>query len=223
MINNNPDIYNWADVYNGGGSGSENPDGSIKKFALLNNNTSHFLNIPVSLNNGMMFELKCMPGGGNGMFGIVAGDSGTYYTRTRLGLRNSTRYVYGNYPGNSSADFSFSGPVYGAILTYKLCYYGGVMNLELYVNGQLVTTESHSGYSVLSADKLFIFRCFDDENTPGNCGIFTFMGLKVSSHDETELYHNFTPAEKGGVAGVYEEVTNTFYGETYHDNTIICI
>lgn len=220
-----PSIYKGAGIYNTGAEGGEeNPDGSLRCTGIMNNNTRHFLNIPVALNNGMMFEFTCMLGGGIGLFGIVKGGSGAYYTRTRLGLRNDNRYVWGNYPGNASADYSFSGAVNGAKLTYKLCYPGSDMNLELYVNEQLVTTVSHTHFDgELSADKLFIFRCFDDANDPANCGTFLFMGLKISSHDETELYYNFTPAEKEGIAGVYEEVTGIFYGEPYHDNSIVAL
>lgn len=215
-----PSIYKGAGIYKnggggGGGGGSENPDGSIKKFALLNKNTSHFLEIPGTFQTKYKYNFSCL-GWSGGLFGLIIPGSQAYYYRTLLGFRGTDSTAEGR--TGLSGNYSVSGYSIGAVNEYKITDNGRLI-FSLNSNGVEVFSDDKEGLGNATSQTLNIFRCYDGQD----CGIGSFLSFEIKDENDEEIIYKFTPAEKEGVAGVYEEVTNTFYGETYHDNTIVCI
>ena len=221
-ILNKPTIYNAPTIYKLGGGGGENPDGSIKCLGIMNCDSSHFLSIGgLTLTRLFTYEFDFLSGSGGGMFGAVWNGSGAYYNRTVSGMRDNGMFIIGG-GSYGSSEYSVSGVSAGAKCKSITKQSNNNYTFEIYKNGVLVGTNTAAiTWNVVSATFLQIFKSWD--NSEANCGKFTFLGLKIIDPSNDTIKYNFTPAEKEGVAGVYEEITGIFYGETYHDNSIVAL
>lgn len=213
-----PSIYKGAGIYKAGaegGGGGENPDGSTKKFVLLNKSSSEFLEIPGTFQTKYNYEFSCL-GYDGGLFGILNSSITTYYYKTYLGFRNTGSTAQGRqgYSGNWGA----SGYSTGALNTFKITD-NGTLKFSVDSNGIQVFSDSRSGYGNGIADKLYIFRCYDTQV----CGVGSFLELKILDENNENILFDFLPAEKEGVAGVYDAINNVFYGDPYQDGKIVAI
>lgn len=220
-----PSIYKGAGIYktgSGGGGGDTNPDGSIKKIALLNKDVSHYMEINgLSLSRLLTYEFEYIQSGSGGLFGAIYEGTQAYYYRTVAGCKGYGGAVLGGGTYNSG-EYTVSGSTTGAKCKYVSKQNNNNYTFEIYVNDILAGSNTTSfAYGTPTVQKLYLFKCWDRSNNES--GTFPFLGLKIKDPDDDSVKYNFTPAEKAGVAGVYEEITNTFYGEPYHDNSIVCL
>lgn len=211
------------------GTGDENPDGSKKCLILANISNSNFLDIKnLTLFNNDKFIIKYRIYNYRGVFSIKNEDADTKF----LAINDNNFYFDMNTGGGGGSWGAGPSPAFSdtlALKTLTIQYNenntgSDQSDVSLEVNGVTSSSKwgpsSSWGYGKISCNTLRLFEGRIDNAY--RSGIMDFFELSIYS-DQNVLKYKFTPAEKEGIAGVYEEVNNTFYGETYHDNTIFCI